>query len=100
MVVNIELLNTSPKPTAIEAKMRPNITSQIPFGAPGYAYQSKPIPITNKSDHKPIHLFLLPLKSDIDPSIGLRIAIAMPEMVWVKVNFCAPSAPVIKTSVK
>ena len=82
-----ELLNTSEKPTMADAKIKPNITIQMPSGAPGGEYQSNAIPMTNKIDVMPISNFRLPLISVIDPRTGLKIAIATPEIVCVRVNF-------------
>ena len=81
MVANTELLNTSENPTIADASIKPNITNQIPSGAPGGEYQSKAIPTTNKVDVIPISSFLFPLMSVIEPRMGLKIAIAKPEIV-------------------
>ena len=83
-----------------DARINPNITSQIPSGAPGGEYQSNAMPSTNNKDVIPINSFRFPFISVIDPRTGLRKAIASPEIVWVSVNFCAPSSPKINTSVK
>ena len=50
IVANTELLNTSENPTIAEASISPNITSQIPSGAPGGEYQSNAMPKTNNTD--------------------------------------------------
>ena len=59
-----------------------------------------PYPITNNNDQKANQILRFPRRSEIDPNTGLKIAIAIPEIVCVIVNFCAPSSPTIKTSAK
>ena len=82
-----ELLKTSENPTIADASINPNITSQIPLGAPGGECQSNAIPSTNKADVIPINSFRFPFMSVIDPRTGLKRAIAKPEIVCVRVSF-------------
>ena len=87
MVARTELLKTSENPTIADASIKPNITSQIPSGAPGGEYQSNAIPSTNNADVIPINSFRFPFMSVMDPRTGLKRAIARPEIVCVSVNF-------------
>ena len=87
MVASTELLNTSENPTIADARTNPNMTSQIPLGAPGGEYQSSSMPITNITDVIPINNFRFPFMSVIDPRTGLRRAMARPDIVCVRVSF-------------
>ena len=77
------LLKTSANAIAAVAAVIAIIINQTPLGAPGRANQRKHIEITNTIEKNKIHGFRLPLKSAIEPSIGLNKATDNPAMVCV-----------------
>ena len=77
------LLNTSAKAIAAVAAVMAIIINQTPLGAPGRAYHKKHIEITKTIEKNMIQGFRLPLKSAIEPSIGLNKATDNPAMVCV-----------------